>query len=519
MSDFVIGRFCQNKEIYNNSNTSSPKSEDAVVWQNPNPVNPEEKAKELGYKKTKYQNAFYDKKTKTYHKWDAATQSFSPTELKDLWAEKYGLQKTKNPNLYYGEESETYYKWRNGSMTPEKVSEMYDSGAYKRASNDGSISMIYDIHGNWKHVDGEEVFYGRANNQGRMNPEEILGFELEVSGYIETFQKGVYCDKSEQNFYIWNSEKNTFEPTTAPKMPSFEPEPTPVEEVKPPTIAEIAAKKADGVVDNFEQSKQTGDCWLVSTIYGLQQNEAGRALLEEIVQVSENGDVTINLKGANKSYTFTNAEIEEAQAKGAYANGDKDVVAMEMAVEKYRYELVEIKQKARESNIINPKGVSGNPYRADYSKMYIDRPLDGGTHVTALVILTGKGSQHIMSSGYEGLHIVNHTRKIGGFNEETLKQYMDNPNQLTFASIKLPEGQHGVYVASTDDENVYIVDPHDTSKPKPIPKEEFYANLLALTTTDLSSEPEARLQKSWSLETINTPEAQEYIDKWKAQEE
>ena len=48
MSDFVIGRFCQNKEIYNNSNTSSPKSEDAVVWQNPNPVNPEEKAKELG---------------------------------------------------------------------------------------------------------------------------------------------------------------------------------------------------------------------------------------------------------------------------------------------------------------------------------------------------------------------------------------------------------------------------------------------------------------------------------------
>ena len=144
MSDFVIGRFCQNKEIYSNSNASSPKSEDAVVWQNPNPVNPEEKAKELGYKKTKYQNAFYDKKTKTYHKWDAATQSFSPTELKDLWAEKYGLQKTKNPNLYYGEESETYYKWRNGSMTPEKVSEMYDSGAYKRASNDGSISMIYD---------------------------------------------------------------------------------------------------------------------------------------------------------------------------------------------------------------------------------------------------------------------------------------------------------------------------------------------------------------------------------------
>ena len=439
--------------------------------------------------------------------------SFSPVEHKNLEAEKRGLSKTNNPNIFVDEKTKQYYKWRDYQMYPQRVDKMYDTGAY--TFRDSTRSLTYDSRGYCKFVEHREVKYYKPGWREFQNPAEIEEFEAGVVGYIKTFQEGVYCDKTGQNYFLWNAEKKSFEPTQAPKMPSLEPEPPKTQEVKPPTFEETSAKKADGIIDNFEQSKQTGDCWLISTIYGLSQNEEGKALLKEIIQPDENGNVTINLKGANKSYTFTNTELEEAIKSGKYANGDKDVAAIEMAVEKYKLELdTEIQAKAEEAKksgkfLLRPV----NPYRADYSKMYLDNPLQGGMHVTALAILTGKGSQNITKAGYEELHSVNHTRQMGGFNEETLKQYMEKPDQLIFASIKVNGGNHGVFISSMDDEFVYITDPHDTTKQIPKPRKEFFDKLLGLTITDLKSEPEEKLQNSpYNVKTDNSPEAQKYID-------
>lgn len=95
---------------------------------------------------------------------------------------------------------------------------------------------------------------------------------------------------------------------------------------------------ADGYIDPSTQGI-SGDCWLLSGLSALSETQWGRDAIKEAINIKENGDIIITLKGAygnKKQFKITSSELEAAKNNNKYSTGDIDVLAIELAVEKYR---------------------------------------------------------------------------------------------------------------------------------------------------------------------------------------
>ncbi len=81
------------------------------------------------------------------------------------------------------------------------------------------------------------------------------------------------------------------------------------------------------------------DCWFLSALTTLSSSEKGKQLIKNAINYTDKG-IEITFKGLNKHYTISNKEIEKAKTvKGnftdlKYTEGDDDVVAFELALEK-----------------------------------------------------------------------------------------------------------------------------------------------------------------------------------------
>lgn len=105
----------------------------------------------------------------------------------------------------------------------------------------------------------------------------------------------------------------------------------------------------NGEIDEWVEQGGTGDCWLISAVLALSSTNAGRQILKNAIQVSPNGDVTVTFIGLKDnngnpvSYTVTKEEIlahnTDWNASDRYTNGDNDMLAMELAVEKLEYDI------------------------------------------------------------------------------------------------------------------------------------------------------------------------------------
>lgn len=129
----------------------------------------------------------------------------------------------------------------------------------------------------------------------------------------------------------------------------------PTEEVEPtvnPPQQEDTPTETDCIIQNpSKQSKKTNDCWLLSGTNSLINTSWGRKALNEAVQKGENGGYTITLKGAdNKKIEVSQKEIAEAKSSGLYAEGDDSLIALEIAINKYREELHPQSETDREIN-------------------------------------------------------------------------------------------------------------------------------------------------------------------------
>ena len=91
-------------------------------------------------------------------------------------------------------------------------------------------------------------------------------------------------------------------------------------------------KVANGKIDNEIYQGSVGNCWLLASIKALTNNEETLKKLEQLIEVKENGDVIVELKGAKKKYTITK---EELQNKKEFSRGDKDVNALDIAIDRY----------------------------------------------------------------------------------------------------------------------------------------------------------------------------------------
>lgn len=173
----------------------------------------------------------------------------------------------------------------------------------------------------------------------------------------------------------------------------------------------------DGKFDTAYQIGK-GDCYLLASINALSQTEEGQKLLQQNVKVSTNDKgekvYTISFPGAANarealisgkgnasigqlpedkvhiqgSYTITEAELNDAAKRAGkdYSAGDKDVLLLEVAYEKYRKDVAQ----TIKDNHIDPqktKYVAG----LGISNVSGDT-LSGGNAAEATYILTGKKS-------------------------------------------------------------------------------------------------------------------------------
>ena len=90
----------------------------------------------------------------------------------------------------------------------------------------------------------------------------------------------------------------------------------------------------------IEHTKQgdAGDCWLLTHINSLRDTKWGKKLIKNAIKSDGAGGAVITFKGAKgkqKEFHISVNEIIKAKESGIYSSGDDDMIAMELAVEKY----------------------------------------------------------------------------------------------------------------------------------------------------------------------------------------
>jgi len=230
----------------------------------------------------------------------------------------------------------------------------------------------------------------------------------------------------------------------------------------------------DGVIGKFEQGN-TGDCWLLSGVRALANTKKGAAAIKNSISQGKNGNVTVKLKGYGESYTFTPAQINEAE--GRLSSGDDDVRVIEMAMEKHRQKLINNGYNFLEVNkndVIDPSS-----------------PLNSGTEDEILEALTGKIAE-IYATG------MNFTDAKGDWVKNSLSvketdKYLSlikkNPNKYaattSFRHEKGPmETAHSYSIRNVDDYSVTVVNPYDSSKDEKILKPIFLGNCADINLLD-----------------------------------
>lgn len=236
--------------------------------------------------------------------------------------------------------------------------------------------------------------------------------------------------------------------------------------------------KGDCAISNpTHQSKKTNDCWLLSGTNALMTTDWGRELINEAIKKDENGNVTITLKGAdNKQIQVSPEEIEQAKESGLYSNGDDNMIALEIAINKYKEE-------------IKP--------RTDLEKEINGLAINWGEGYDLFHLLTGK---NVLRSGAleVGYRHPEHVQK-GLDVASALDTMRDNPNEVAMVVSFMSKGdpfskfvvdgvelspKHAYSVAGVekgDDgkEYVVLVNPSNSGEQIRITRESFLDHLSA----------------------------------------
>ena len=93
---------------------------------------------------------------------------------------------------------------------------------------------------------------------------------------------------------------------------------------------------ANGKIDATFNQGHVQDCWLLSAIKSLSIHPKGLEMLNDLISLDDKGNVTVQLKGVKRVYTISKEELEGANE---FAQGDLDIRAIELAVNKYLHEI------------------------------------------------------------------------------------------------------------------------------------------------------------------------------------
>ncbi len=251
-------------------------------------------------------------------------------------------------------------------------------------------------------------------------------------------------------------------------------------------------------LDNWTQQGGVGDCTLIAQLYALAQTDKGKKIIDDAISVNYNdsGEIEnygVYFKGLDKSYFITPDELQNAHSLYnkwlddsslySYSAGDKDMLLLELAWEKcYNESFEEIQQIT--------------PYQTyEHPKTDINQPeaLDNVNPVEFYYAFTGLGFA-------ENLNDEDYTKYDESYNTFVDSDKLENSDYIfdlkykaltnaDFATISTEEkdfyiknnygedvliyGNHSYAVKSVNDDEVTLLDPHDTFMEFTIKKSEL----------------------------------------------
>jgi hypothetical protein len=229
----------------------------------------------------------------------------------------------------------------------------------------------------------------------------------------------------------------------------------------------------DGNTGTAKQSTK-GDCWILSGANSLSQSQKGLEIIKNAIKRDEKGNILVELKGAQKTYTLTPEEIEDR--KKDLSTGDDDMRAIEIAVEKYR----------KSQN--NKRGI------------------DAGSPTELAFLLTGKKGKELYpylpsmeefkaaekelnwTSDEKKDFIKLITEQKPATKEEInsyLNQIKTNPKKYASTIVfnqqdRYVKNQHLYNIVEIKDQTVVLQDPGSPTVKREVPKEELTYNMFGL---------------------------------------
>ncbi|MFI3300080.1 MAG: hypothetical protein R3Y28_01545 [Candidatus Gastranaerophilales bacterium] len=261
----------------------------------------------------------------------------------------------------------------------------------------------------------------------------------------------------------------------------------------------------NGEIEDFKQG-QIGDCYLLSSLYSLSRTTEGAVQLKNNIKKNENS-YTVTLPGAlavaddfksdklissiRGHYVITRAEFDEAVRSGEYVKNDPDVILYELAFEKYREDVL----ATNEANGHVDDQYVGSGTIAD--------PLEGGWTSDSNFILTGEKSMQYNGNYEKSLEVPTYQIQsvdpttYDYVNSERLsslldKKMNDEDRYSMTISFKLglgagKHGNHALSIKRVDEENIYIVNPWDTSKEHAMSRKTFLNSAYRVSIQDTES--------------------------------
>lgn len=218
----------------------------------------------------------------------------------------------------------------------------------------------------------------------------------------------------------------------------------------------------NGKIDkDFKQGK-IGDCWLLAAIKALAMSEKGLEILNNSIRVLPDKSVEVTLKGVGKTYHISRQELNNSKE---LSTGDADVRAIEIAMDRY------IKEEG---------GIRGG----------VD--LRRNRSFVAYNALTGKGNRNSFSDTFgripdkiftdsqiDNFNKPNHVATVSSSNGSTTTEAFCNGKKIQLYK------KHAYAVKGSDSKNVYLVNPHDTSKVITVTRSDFKKFFNAIDEFDL----------------------------------
>ena len=414
----------------------------------------------------------------------AMVKGYTPTCL----AEDINDNGVKNKNdlkLFFNPENKKYYTWDNNrqNFVESPVTEV--SGMCYIKDNKHYKVDIQNTNATVKEV--SEEYYEAAKQK-----------------YRYAGRKGVYRrqDYKDNYYYQWVGSDKTFKPFGD----DYDQQ-------------QMKVQKVDGKIGNFRQG-EIGDCWLLAFINGVIHHpnevlrEKFKAEFMKSIKIDDNGNETVTLRGPKRKYTFSQEQIDSVLniPNYHYSIGERDVVALEMAMELYKREMKDkgISPRAA-TNIYNMRR---RPY--EYDDNYV---LDGGQSYDAIHLVTGKESHYIFKSCYDECLIHDNVIKTGKIDENLLKKYLNDYLVLVSYKDRMDDNEgHVVVLTGIDDKNVYIIDsnidddnPDKTVHPISMDKNYFMKRISSVTYTDFSKEITPEKEKPARVKYVISPEAKKVL--------